>query len=136
MTRMLDSAWKAFKLLGAARELAIETRRFNWDVAPGATFFLQAEHAAITLATHEAPEILARVELGAGFGWQLLTDQDEAGVYIIARRKQLIGGIGRSRFDIVLPKDAHLSLKLEQCRLCLVDLTASLDWPPFSLESR
>ena len=134
MTRMLDSAWKALKLLGAARELAIETRRFNWELAAGATFFLQAEYAEINLATHERHEALATIELQAGFSWQLLTDQDEAGVYVIARRKQLIGGIGRSRFDIALPRDAHISLKLAQCRLCLNDMNASLDLPPFSFE--
>ena len=134
MRRMLDSAWKALKLVGAARELAIETRRFNWDVAAGRTFFLQAEYADIHLLIHERHEILAKVELQAGFGWQLLTDQDEAGVYIIARRKALIGSIGRGRFDITLPADVHVSLKLEHCQVCLDDLNTALDLPPFSSE--
>lgn len=134
--RLLDNAWKALKLVGAARELAIETRRFNWDIAPGGTFFLQAEHADIRLVTHHRPEVLAKVELQAGFGWQLLADQDEAGVYIIARRRQLIGSIGRCSFDITLPDDLHLSLNLEYCRLCLDDLTTSLELPPFASELR
>lgn len=133
--RLLDNAWKALKLVGAARELAIETRRFNWDVAPGSTFFLQAEHADVRLVTHGRPEVLAKVELQAGFGWQLVTEHDEAGVYIIARRKPLIGSIGRSRFDITVPDDIHISVKLDQCMLCLDDLNISLDLPPFASES-
>lgn len=132
--RLLDNAWNALKLAGAARDLAIETRRFTWETAPGATFFLEAQYADIRLVTHDRHEILAKVELQVGFGWQMATDQDEAGVYIIVRRKPLIGSISRSRFDITLPDDLHISLKLENCRLCLDDLNASLDLPPFASE--
>lgn len=134
MTRLLDNAWKALKLVGAARELAIETRRFSWEAAPGATFFLEAQYADIRLVTHDQRDILATVELQAGFGWQMVTDQDDAGVYIIVRRKPLIGSISRSRFDITLPADLHISLKLENCRLCLDDLNTALDLPPFASE--
>lgn len=128
--RTLRKAWKALEIVGAARELAIETRRFSWDTAAGTTFYLQAEYAEIRLATHEQPVIEAKIKLQAGFGWQLVTDQDEAGVYIIAKRKSVIGSIGRARFDITLPADAHISLKLEKCKLCLDDLSAAFDWPP------
>ena len=61
--------------------------------------------------------------------WQ--PTQDEAGVYIIARRKPLVGSIGRCKFDISLPADVHISLKLEHCLLCLQDLSATLDFPRF-----
>ncbi len=132
--RLLDNAWKALKLLGAAREMAIDTRRFNWDVAPGSTFFLQAEQADIRLVTHHRREVLAKVELQAGFGWQLLSEQDEAGVYIIVRRKQLIGSIGRCRFDITLPDDMHVSFRLDHCNVCLDDLNTTLDLPPLASE--
>ena len=133
--RLLDNTLKALKLVGAARELAIETRRFNWNVAPGTTLYLQAEYADIRLVTHDRRELLAKVELQAGFGWQLLADQDEAGVYIIVRRKPLIGSISRCSFDIALPDDLHLSLQLEYCRLCLDELTSSLELPPLASES-
>lgn len=132
MTRKLEKAWKAFKLLGAARDIAIETRRFHWDVRPGATFFLQAQYADIRLAANAGRQIAAKIELQAGFSWQLVTDQDEAGVYIIARRKSLIGSMSRGRFDIALPRDAHISLKLEHCQLCLADLHTALDLKPFA----
>ena len=130
--RHFDNVWKALRLAGAARELAIETRRLQWEVKTPSTFFLQAEYADIRLSTHDRLEVLAKVELQAGFGWQLATDQDEAGVYIIARRKPLIGSIGRARFDITVPQDLHVSLKLEHCQLCLNDLNTTLEFPPFS----
>ncbi len=122
---------QALKLAGAARELAIETRRYNWDIAGGATFYLEAEHADIRLARQDSQAISAKIELVAGFGWQLATDADEAGVYIIARRKPLVGSIGRCKFDISLPADVQISLKLEHCLLCLQDLSATLNFPRF-----
>lgn len=132
MTQTLRKAWRALEIIGAARDLAIETRRFSWDAPAGRTFFLQAEHADIRLATHEQGTIFAKIELRAGFGWQLVTDHDEAGVYIIARRKALIGNVARARFDITLPADLHVSLKLEHCQVSLVNVNAALDLPPFS----
>ncbi len=128
--RMLDNIWNVLRIVGAARELALETRRFNWKVAAGTTFFLQAEYADIRLEAHERPEILAKVELQAGFGWQLATDQDEAGVYMIARRKALIGSISRAKFDIKLPEQTHISLKMKNCQVCLAELDRALDLPP------
>lgn len=135
MLKLIDKAWKALKIIGAARELAIETRHFNWDVAAGATFFLQAQHADIRLLMHERAEILAKIELQAGFGWQVATDLDEAGVYIVARRKPIIGAIGRGKFEITLPDHVHISLKLENCQLCFAELNAALDLPPFASDA-
>ena len=128
----LRKAWQALEIIGAARDLAIDTRRFSWDAAAGTTFYLQAEQADIRLTTHERGKIFAKIELRASFGWQLVTDRDEAGVYIIARRKPLIGSVGRARFDITLPADLQVSLKLEHCQVCLVNVNAELDLPPFS----
>ncbi len=122
---------QAAQLLNSARELAVETQRFHWDVTAPNTLFLQAEQSDIRLALHDQPQILAKVELRAGFGWQLTTDQDAAGVYVVAARKPVIGSIGRGKFHFTLPRGVFISLKLTQCRLCFHDLTASLDLPPF-----
>lgn len=132
MMQTLRKARRALEIMGAARDLAIESRQFSWDAPAGTTFFLQAEQADIRLTAHERRTIAAKIELRAGFGWQLVTDHDEAGVYIIARRKALIGGVARARFDITLPADLHVSLKLEHCQVCLVNVNAALDLPPFS----
>lgn len=129
--RYLANIWNAVKLVSSARDLAVETRRFEWTVSIPNTFFLQAEHCDINLSWHDNHNVIANLELQAGFGWQWTTDQDEAGVYIVARRKPLIGSIGRGKLDFALPQGIHLSLKLENCRLCFDKLDASLELPPF-----
>ncbi len=130
--RQLDSLRTALRLVGSMRDFALETRQFQWQAGAPNTFFLSAQQADIRLASHESERILATIRLQAGFGWQLSTDQDAAGVYIIARRKALVSGIARARFDIKLPRGLHVSLKLERCRLCLDNLDLDLEFLPFA----
>ena len=128
--RHLDNLWQALRWLGTAKDLTIESKNYQWQVEPPVTFFLQAEQAAVRLARHDKPQILVRVELQAGFGWQMAAEQDEAGVYLIAKRKPLIGSIARAAFDIALPHSVHISLKLTRCQLRLDIPQAALDFPP------
>lgn len=132
--RHLGNFWKAAQLLNAARGLAVETQRFSWDVTAPNTLFLQAEQSDIQLVLHDQPQILAKIELRAGFSWQLSTDQDAAGVYVVAVRKPVIGSIARGKFTFHCPRGVYISLKLKQCQLCFDDLTASLDLPPGLIE--
>ena len=129
----LENLRRALHLLGSARDLAVEAKNYQWEVAPSVTFFLQVEQADVKLARHDKLQVLARVELQAGFGWQMAAEQDEAGVYLVAKRKPLIGSIGRGKFDITLPDSIHVTLKLEQCQLRLDSLNATFDFPPNSL---
>lgn len=133
--RRLGYVWKAAQLLNAARDFAIESQRFRWDVAIPSTLFLQAEQFDIRLRIHDQPQILATAELRAGFGWQLTTDQDAAGVYVVAVRKPVIGSIARGKFTFHCPRGIFISLKLQHCRLCFDDMTACLELPPFPLET-
>lgn len=130
--RHLSQLRKAFHLFSTVRDWTSETRRFQWEVASPNTLYLDAEYADIRLSARDSRHIQAKVELRARFGWQLATDQDEAGVYIVARRKRLIGAIGRAKVSISLPPDVHISLKLSHCLLCLVDLNSALDFDPFA----
>ncbi len=130
--RHLGNFRKALGLFGAARDLAIETRRYEWELLMPNSFYLEAENADIRFSCHEFSRIQATVELQAGFGWRLATDQDDAGVYMVARRKPLVGALARARITVTLPAEVHLRLKLERCRLSLLDLNAQLEFAPFA----
>lgn len=125
----LDNVWKAMNIVNSVRGLAIESKTYQWDITPPITFFLHVEYSDVTIKRHEKPTIVAKVELQAGFGWQVATDQDLAGVYIVAKRKPVIGTMGRGNFTITLPHNIHVTLKLEYCQLTLDDLNTTLDLP-------
>lgn len=126
----LENLWKAVNVVSSVRDLAVDSKQYQWDVTSSLTFFLHVEYASVVIKRHTLPKILAQVELQTGFGWQMVTDQDDAGVYIVAKRKPLIGSMGRGKFTITVPYDVHVTLKLERCQLTLDDLNTQLDLPP------
>ena len=125
-----DKLGSAIKLAGAAWDLSVQKRRYQWDVAPPNSLYLEAEQALVHLSPHDKAQILAAIELRGGIGWQLRTDQDAAGVYIIARRKSLLGSIAGGKFRLWIPRGLHISLRLTACQLRLDDLDASIDFAP------
>lgn len=129
MTRRVQHLWKAIDLLGSFRDLAYESTTYQWEVTPPNTFFLDAEYADVKLTRQETTQISATFRLRASFSWQLATEQDEAGVYVAARRKAVIGNIGQARFVISVPTDIHVSLRLQHCRLSLEHFDGELDLP-------
>ncbi|MXX82609.1 MAG: hypothetical protein F4Y70_03940 [Chloroflexi bacterium] len=131
----LGGLWRALNLLGSARDLAVERRRYEWAVQPPKSLFLAVEQSDIHLKPHDEARIVATIELRGGFSWQIATDQDEAGVYIIARRKAIVGSIGRGKLHILLPPGLRLSLALAHCRLRMDDLNGEIEFPPDVYES-
>lgn len=97
---------------------------------PNSTFYLEADYAEVKLSRAEGENLYLGVKLRASMSWKLATDRDEAGVYVFAKRKPLIGNIGRARFQVRVPRGAHISLQLKNCVLCLDDLVSNLDLPP------
>ena len=131
--RALRGVWQAAELLASSRHLTSHTRRFEWTVAADASLYLEAEYARVDLARHEGDLVIAEARMRLASGWLLATEQDEAGIYIVARRKPLIGNLGEARIRVVAPPDMHFSLNLRHCRLCLRDMTMPLELPPSRL---
>lgn len=131
----LDNLWKAVNIVGNVRDMAIESKTYRWNIEPPITFYLHVEHADILIQRWESPIIDMKVKLQAGFGWRVATDQDEAGVYVVAKRKPFIGSMGRAKLTVTLPQNMYLTLKLEHCQLSLDNLNTTINIPPLSDEA-
>jgi len=121
---------QSLRFLAAARNLALERRRMIWNIEAPGTFFLAAEHASITVQWHDRAQAQARMELQASFAWQIVSEQDASGLYIVARRRSLLGGRGRAKLDFTLPRGLHLSLDLQHCELRLQDTQLHIELSP------
>ena len=130
--RALHGISQAWEILAAARDLTRQTRQFEWTVAQDGSFFLDAEYARIDLIRADGDSLQAELSLRSAKSWALATDQDEAGVYVVLKRKPLIGGIGAARLRFSVPAHVHISLKLKRCRLCLHDVSEPLELPGVS----
>ncbi len=126
----LDTLWKVLGAASSVREMAQETRRYQFQVTPPLTFYLHTEAASVRVLRWSLPAIDIRAELQAGFGWRVQTDQDEAGVYLVAKRRPVVGSLARAQFSITVPDDTYLVLRLEDGALLLDNLDGTFHIPP------
>lgn len=126
----LEALWKLVSVAAAVRDVALESRRLEFVAAAGSTFYLHAEHARVTVARWPQRRILLEAALQAGFGWRMQAEQDEAGVYVVAKRRTLVGNLSRAQFRVLLPDDVYAVLKLAAGSLELEDVEGTLHLPP------
>lgn len=130
----LDTLWKMVTAASTVRDLALESKTYQFVVQPRVTVYVHTEYAAISITRWHQPLVTMKAQLQAGFGWRVETDQDEAGVYLVAKRRAVVGGLGRGRFDLHVPYNAYLHLKLEKGQLTLDDISGEYTLPPVENE--
>lgn len=126
----LNTLWKIANAASEVAEIARSSDIHRFNMSAGMTFYLHTAHAEIRIRRWDEPRADVLAQLQAPFGWQVKTDQDEAGVYFVARRKPVVGNLSGAIFTLAVPASAHLLLRLDQCRLVLDDVTAAVQLPP------
>ena len=126
----LNTLWQAVSAVSELSELTRRRQTYHFSTLGPVTFYLRAERAEVRVTRWAQPKIEVAVILQASFGWRVATDQDEAGVYIAARRRAFVGGLSRAVFNILVPHDAFLDLHLEDGRVVLEHMRGSLLIPP------
>lgn len=132
----LDTLRKLATVASNVRDIAFDTKIYQFKVAQPVTFYLDAEQSAVTLARWSQPEVMVRAQLQAGFGWRVITEQDEAGVYIIAKRRALVGNLSRAQFQVRVPHDTYCIMKLQNGALLLDGINGTVDVPPLQSDNR
>jgi hypothetical protein len=128
----LNSLWQAMDAVSAVTELARQSQTYHFNVAANTTFYLRAEQAEVKIIRWPQLKIEVLTMLQAPFGWRLATDQDDAGVYVVARRRMVVGSIASAAFSVLVPTDTYLILKLTDCRLVLDGVDGTLHIPPMN----
>lgn len=125
----LNKLWHVLNAINTLRDIAQKTKTYYFAIRPDMTFYLHIADAEVELIRWERPMIELTVKLDAVFAWQLAVDQDEAGIYVVARRRPLIGDIAYGRFEVRCPRDTYNIFKLEACKLILHDVTGEFHIP-------
>lgn len=108
--------------------LKAQTHRFG---APGPlTLYAHIQSAEVIVERRTLPYLEIGIQLQAPFVWRLAFDQDEAGVYVVALRRSLVGDLGGGSFRLIVRPDTWLHLRLDGCKLTLLDFHASVELPP------
>lgn len=134
MVDHLNTIWKAVNVASTVSEMARQSQTYHFPVSGPITLYLRAEQAEVRLTRWAKPEIEVTAQLQVAFGWKLVTDQDEAGVYIVAKRRALVGGFSSVIFSILAPPDTYLLLNLDESRVLLEHVDGTLHIPPAGAE--
>ncbi len=101
-----------------------------FDVTLPITVFIYAEGARVTIKRIAESQVRLEAALRASFGWQIVAEQDAAGVYIVAKRKPVVGGLARAEFTVSAPAETRFLAQFSAGTLLLENLDGTLDIPP------
>ena len=83
-------------------EIARHTQTYRFNVSGAITLYMDAEGAEVRILRRAGtdPQIEVEANLQAPFAWRIATDQDEAGVYVVARRRPVVGAVASEEFQL------------------------------------
>ena len=125
----LNKLWQFANTASQVVELARSSETFRFNVEGATTFYLHTAHAEVRVARWEFPRIEVTAQLQAPWGWRVESEQDEAGVYFVARRRPVVGSISGAVFSVSLPDAAHAIVKLDQGRLLIDGVSGTYELP-------
>jgi hypothetical protein len=133
----LQKLWSLANTLGALRDLTQQHQiyRFPVPLAPPVTFYLQAEAADVYFTRWDKPLLEVSVRLQHPYGWRIASDQDDAGVYFVAQRRAVVGTLSSALFEVFMPSETYLTLRLSDVQLRLANVSGTLDIAPPAHES-
>lgn len=83
-----------------------------FKVADPVTVFIRGSRCQVKVRYHDLDQVEIYARLYNAFGVQFATEQDDAGVYIVVKRRRLLGAISRADFLVMVPRYAHLAVNL------------------------
>ena len=130
----LNNLWQAVNVASSVTEFARQSQTFHFNVTGEVTFYLRAESAEVRITRWNEPKIEVTAQVQAAFGWRMETDQDDAGVYVVASRRPVVGTLSSALFSVLVPKNAYLILKLADGRVILNHIDGTLQVPPAAVD--
>ena len=126
----LNTLWRLVNAASTVKDIVQQSKTYYFPVTGVITVYLRAENAGVTVSRWSRPQVEATVHLQVPFGWRIATEQDDAGIYIVAKRRAVVGGLSNASFDLFVPHNAYLVFKLEGGYVKLDNLNATLNIAP------
>lgn len=117
----------------AVPERANRTQTQVFNISGPATVYVRGSQCRVTVSRGEPHKVTVRASLVRAFGLELAAEQDDAGVYIVARQKPVVGRLSRAEFSIAIPAETHLVFRLTPGDVILHDLDGMLELPASAL---
>ena len=108
------------RIIGAASTvgaIASSDKEYQFYTSDDATTYLYAEHCAIEVERWDKPIVRCTFNLRLTPGWRVAAEQDESGIYLVLKRRQIVGGLARATILLTLPQNTTCLLEVTGCTL-------------------
>jgi hypothetical protein len=100
-----------------------------FQIALPATVYVRASECEVIVKHQPGTRVELTANLRASFGWELVAEQDDAGIYIVAKRKMIVGKLSTARFMLVVPPEVNLVFDLTPGAVRLANINGKLTLP-------
>ncbi len=101
----------------------------RFDVRLPTTIYVRASQCDVTVYRQPGSQVELSANLRASFGWDFIAEHDEAGVYVVAKRKPVVGAISSANLTLIVPPEANLVCHLTPGTVHLIDVDGKLNIP-------
>jgi hypothetical protein len=119
--------------LGAAAEAVPRTSQRSqvqiFNVTLPVTVYVRASHCRVFVRCERSSKVVLEANLYRAFGVELAAEQDAAGVYIVARRKPVIGTISRTDLTLTVPPESYLAFHLTPGEIVFQNIDGMIKLP-------
>jgi hypothetical protein len=119
--------------LGAAADAVPKStqrsHRQIFNVNAPTTVYIRGSHCTITVQQHTQPKVVLDANLRRAFGVELVAEQDDAGIYIVAKRKAVVGKITRADLMLTVPTNCHLAFHLTPGAVTFANIDGMVELP-------
>lgn len=132
MVKHLNTLWQVATAASSVTDFArqSQTQTYVFRVNEPTTVYIRAEQTEVRVTRWNVAQVEITLQLQASFGWRTAAEQDDAGVYVVAKRRPLLGMASSAVIRVIAPQDAYLLLKLENGRVLVDDVWGTLRLPP------
>lgn len=132
----IATIWQVFQAAASIRDLALERRHYAFPASEPLTLYLDGDTASVRIQRWNTPQIDISVQLQPGIAWRIHTEQDEAGIYCVARSRAIAGSLPRASFEIRIPPHTHIVLRLRGGSMELLDIDGTVELPTTQYEQK
>lgn len=123
-SRTLDQQWQRLERMSTRDHLRV------FAVQAPTTIFIRGTRCRVRIEYHSLPQVEIHARLLRAFGLRFVTAQDEAGVYVIVKRRRLLGWFSRAEFTVKVPDYANLAFNLKAGTILLDGVEGIIEIPP------
>lgn len=101
-----------------------------FPVSEPVTVFVRGSRCRVAIQYHELDQVELHAQFYYAFGLQFVVEQDDAGIYVVAKRRRILGAFSRAEFILRVPQYTHLALQLTPGHIRLDEVDGIVEFPP------